>query len=416
MHKILIIEDNPNIRASVADVLEFHHFEVVEACNGEEGFNIAKIEIPDLVLCDVLMPRLNGWQTYDKFKTLEELKFIPFVFTTALSRIEDMRKGMTLGADDYITKPFDNHDLINTVKRLLAKNESIQKHLIAKNEGVMLTSLHAKELQLQEFAESLERAKIVQEATLPSIEYLTKLFNQMALIYIPKDIVSGDFYWAKKIDDIKYVAIADCTGHGIPGALMTMACTNMLNFIVQSSEHDSPHKILSKANQLVVDFLHSKETKLQDGMDITLCAIDEQKQQIRYVGAQRPLFLMSKKEVLDGVEPSDYISYPTPEKEFIHKVKGGRYSIGGNYADFQLNQHTIRYQKGDVLYLCSDGVTDQFGGEKGKKFNTKRLIDLLSKVKNLTMENQQRVLNCVFEEWKGDNEQVDDVTFMGIQL
>ncbi|MEO9531572.1 MAG: response regulator [Crocinitomicaceae bacterium] len=416
MSKILIIEDNPDIRASVADVLEFHHYDVYQACNGEEGFELAKNEKPDLVLCDVLMPKLNGWQTFDKFKSVEELKFIPFVFTTALSRIEDMRKGMTLGAEDYITKPFDNYDLINTVKRLLDKHNALQDHVIASNEASSLTSLQAKELQLQEFSESLERAKIVQQATLPSIPYLENLFNPFALMYLPKDTVSGDFYWAKKMGDIKLIAIADCTGHGIPGALMTMACTNMLNFIVQSPEFNTPKSILTKANQLVVDFLHSEANQLQDGMDISLCAIDSKNKKIHYVGAQRPLFIMSENDKVDGLNPGEFVSYETPDNSFIHKIKGGRYSIGVYYDDFELTEHVINYSEGDVVYMFSDGITDQFGGVKGKKFNTKRLIELLTKVKDLSMENQQRVLNCVFEEWKGDNEQIDDVTLIGIKL
>lgn len=417
MSKILVIEDNADIRNTVIDVLTFNDFEVVQAEDGIRGFEVAKNELPDLVLCDVLMPRQNGWETLEKFRSTSEFKHTPFVFTTALSRMDDMRKGMGLGADDYITKPFDNHDLVNTIRRLLLKRAHLESSLKNSHQSSLQFSLQSLELQMKEFGDSLERARIVQQATLPTIATLEKLFDPFLLMYAPKDTVSGDFYWANKVGDTKIVAVADCTGHGIPGALMTMACTNMLNFIVNSGEFDSPKKILEKANQLVLDFLHSETSHIQDGMDISMCAINSKEKTLHYVGAQRPLFLLSKSNEIEGLDKDKYTSYKVENKEHhIHKIKGGRFSIGSDHDSFEVVEHQFNYNEGDTIYLSSDGLTDQFGGDKGKKFNTKRLIELLKKMNMVPISNQQRVINSVFEEWKGDNEQVDDVTLMGIQL
>lgn len=417
MSKILVIEDNADIRNTVIDVLTFNDFEVVQAEDGIKGFEVAKNESPDLVLCDVLMPRQNGWETLEKFRSTNQFKHIPFVFTTALSRMDDMRKGMGLGADDYITKPFDNQDLVNTIRRLLLKRAHLESSLKDNHQSNLQFTLQSLELQMKEFGDSLERARIVQQATLPTIATLEKLFDPFLLMYAPKDTVSGDFYWANKIGDTKIVAVADCTGHGIPGALMTMACTNMLNFIVNSGEFDSPKRILEKANQMVLEFLHSKTSHIQDGMDISMCAINTKEKTLHYVGAQRPLFFLSKSDEIEGLEKEKYVSYKVENKEhYIHKIKGGRYSIGSDHESFEVEEHQFKFNEGDTIYLSSDGLTDQFGGDKGKKFNTKRLIALLKKMNMVPISNQQRVINSVFEEWKGDNEQVDDVTLMGIQL
>jgi len=270
--------------------------------------------------------------------------------------------------------------------------------------------------QFKNFEDSLERAKLVQEATLPSRNTLDSILNDYMLFYQPREIISGDFYWVKEVDGKVFVAVADCTGHGVPAALMTMACINMLNFIQSTNNGIKAGEMVIKAHKLILDFLQEDDNDIHDGMDIGLCIIDREEMKINYIGAQRPLFFVS--EAKEVARNSDYAvsTYGVANDRFLHKFKGGIQSLGSDNFNENLFEHEFNFAEGDILYLYTDGLTDQFGGVDGKKFKTRRLIELIDAIHAIELNEQERVVEAFFSEWKGDNEQVDDVTLLGIKL
>lgn len=416
MPKVLVIEDNYEIRLSVCEILTHHNYTVCEAEDGEMGITVLNQEHPDVVLCDVMMPNKDGWQTLEYIRTSSQFKNVPFIFTTAMSNTKDMRKGMMLGADDYITKPFYSNDLLGSIQAVLNKRKQLLEEMQAEIRHQDSVDPNSFKNQFKNFEDSLERAKLVQEATLPSRNTLDSILNDYMLFYQPREIISGDFYWVKEVDGKVFVAVADCTGHGVPAALMTMACINMLNFIQSTNNGIKAGEMVIKAHKLILDFLQEDDNDIHDGMDIGLCVIDREEMKINYIGAQRPLFFVS--EAKEVAWNSDYAvsTYGLANDRFLHKFKGGIQSLGSDNFNENLFEHEFNFAEGDILYLYTDGLTDQFGGVDGKKFKTRRLIDLIDAIHAIELNEQERVVEAFFSEWKGDNEQVDDVTLLGIKL
>ena len=231
MRNILVIEDDTALQETICNLLELHAYQVEKASNGIEGLEIAKNKQLDLVICDINMPLMNGYETVKKFRELEQNIFIPFVFLSALSSMENLRAGMDLGADDFMAKPFENHILIKLIERLLNKYSGIKK----REQGLRdVLENYKDEIRLKwiDYKDSMERAKMVQNAILPHPSELKNLFNEYGLFYAPKEIISGDFYWAKEVNGKKLIAVGDCTGHGVPAALMMMVCSNMMSICV----------------------------------------------------------------------------------------------------------------------------------------------------------------------------------------
>lgn len=416
MPKVLVIEDNLEIRNSVCEILELNNFNVCEAEDGDMGISMLDSERPDVILCDVMMPNRDGWQTLEFVRTSSEYKNLPFIFTTAMSNTRDMRKGMMMGADDYITKPFYSNDLLNSIQTVLDKRKNLLDEMKSKIQHEDSVDPLSYKNQYKDFEDSLERAKLVQEATLPSAETLDRILKDYMLFYQPRDIISGDFYWVKEINGNPFVAVADCTGHGVPAALMTMACINMLNFIQASNPNVKPAEMLLKAHQLILDFLQEDDNDITDGMDIGLCMIDQTQKKINYIGAQRPLLMVSNEAEIQSDSAFLNSVYAISGNKYLHRFKGGIQSLGSERFDSNVYEHQLNFEKGDTLYLYTDGITDQFGGVEGKKFKTRRLIDMVDDIHQLGMNDQKKMVKSFFEEWKGTNEQIDDVTLLGIKL
>ncbi|NNM94369.1 MAG: SpoIIE family protein phosphatase [Bacteroidia bacterium] len=244
--------------------------------------------------------------------------------------------------------------------------------------------------------ESLRYALSLQNALIQGNQLIGKVFPESFILHLPKEIVSGDFCWAEQVNDTLYVAAADCTGHGVPGALMTMVCSSLLSRAVKEFELTSPGKILDKARELLLNHFGMTEQSVNDGMDISLCAINTKTLALEWSGANNNLLYFHKKT--------------------IHEVQADKQPVGqfDNYAPFAT--HTLQLAKGDIIYLYSDGYADQFGGDKGKKLMYKRFIETIGKTTNLSMFGQQNRLAKAFEQWKGNQEQVDDVLIIGIRV
>lgn len=248
--------------------------------------------------------------------------------------------------------------------------------------------------------DSIKYAERIQEAILPSDETLYAEFKEAFVLYKPRDIVSGDFYWYEKVGDFFLMACADCTGHGVPGAFMSMIGTTLLNKILEEDEVTTCETALTKLDlelQKTLQQSHDEGASIMDGMDIALIGVNLKDMVCHYSGAFRPLYLLRNNEIV--------------------VYKGNRCSIGGGFNQIKVFKgEQIQLQSGDQLYMFTDGVTDQFGGEKNKKFKRERLKQLLIEINSQPMVKQAKAINTAFENWRGLNEQIDDVLITGIKI
>lgn len=275
------------------------------------------------------------------------------------------------------------------------KVESINKEVIQQK-----TIIEHKNIEI---TDSIKYAKNIQEALLPSLNEIDKLFANSFVLYMPKDIVSGDFYWFAKNGNTRFIAAVDCTGHGVPGAFMSIVGNTLLNEIVNEKKITVPGDILLELHKGVKIALNQNamEFERRDGMDITLCAFTDGSNEVQYAGANRPLWIYRKDRNYE-----------------LEIIKATKFPIGGlELEEARVYQnHTVQLNNGDCLYLFSDGYADQFGGPKGKKFMLTNLQKVLLENIEHPMEVQKQKLMEAFMDWKSDAEQIDDVLVIGIRI
>ena len=250
--------------------------------------------------------------------------------------------------------------------------------------------------------DSIRYAKRIQNAILPTDNYVKKLLPNSFILYRPKDIVSGDFYWMTKKEDLVIFAAVDCTGHGVPGAFMSIVGNNQLNYAIEIKKARNANTILDSLNEGVVETLREKGSEsanaVKDGMDLALCIIDFKNLKLQFAGANNPLCLVRDNEMI--------------------QIKGNKQPIGSNYGKElpKFTNHEMDLQKGDVLYIFSDGYPDQFGGHDGRKFMVKKFRELLLQIHHNPIEEQEKILDDRLEEWRGKEEQVDDIIIIGVKI
>jgi len=264
---------------------------------------------------------------------------------------------------------------------------------------------------------SINYAQKIQEAILPQQEELKSLLNEYFVYYQPRDIISGDFYWSSRKDNLVFIAAADCTGHGVPGALMSMLGNSFLNEIVNENGVYEPTAILDLLRTKVIQTLRQKDNNSKDGMDISLCVIDNLKKEISFAGAYNPAYITTKALVNVNSELDIYSNKSFDDRVLI-TMHADRFPVGilEGKSNEKFTRKIYKYNQGDCLYLFSDGLSDQFGGEHGKKFRSKQLKDLLLQIFHEDMQQQRKSISNSFLAWKGDLDQVDDVLLVGIKL
>ncbi len=244
--------------------------------------------------------------------------------------------------------------------------------------------------------DSINYAKRIQTAMLPKDQDVKKNLPDSFIIYKPKDIVAGDFYWLEKKKGWLLIAVADCTGHGVPGALVSIVCKNGLSRSVRELNEADPGHILNTTREIVIQEFKKSNDKVVDGMDIALCAI--KKNRLKYAGAYNPLWIIRKGE--NKIEEHKACKQPIGKFDYSNDFK----------------THDIMLNKGDVFYIFSDGYAGQFGGKDDKKFKTKNFKKLLLSIHKEPMETQKNIIDKTFEEWKKDQTQLDDVCIIGVRL
>lgn len=259
------------------------------------------------------------------------------------------------------------------------------------------------ELEIQnknkKITESINYAKRIQTAILPNNRVISKALPDSFILYKPRDVVSGDFPWFVQVKDEIFIAAVDCTGHGVPGALLSLIGYFLLNDIVRSRKITEPGVILDMLDEGVTTTLRQDEdATTKDGMDIALCKINMHTREVEYAGAHRPLYIMR-----DGV---------------MEEVKGNKFPIGGGIFKNQTNFTNTKLQlgKGDSIYFSSDGFPDQFGGPEGRKFGPKRVREIIERVHKQSMKEAMTAFDHEWETWRGDQKQTDDVLLIGIKF
>ncbi len=268
------------------------------------------------------------------------------------------------------------------------KNNAYQKALrAAKNET---------DTKNLEITQSINYAKRIQSAIMPDDKKIRGAFANSFVFYRPKDIVAGDFYWMVQIEKYTFIAVADCTGHGVPGAMVSVACSSALNRSVKEFGLREPAKILDKCREIVIETFEEGKETVYDGMDIALCRIESGSSTLQYAGAHNSLYMVKNK--------------------VLQEVKADKQPVARFFKTEPFTNHQLDYSARDSIYLFSDGFPDQFGGPKKKKFMYKKFKDLIEKNADRSPQDQHDIMVSTFDSWKGDSEQIDDVCLIGIRL
>jgi len=321
---------------------------------------------------------------------------------TGLKETTDFAHEIGQSNFDYEYQPLSDEDVLGhallKMKDELAETERILEEKVqARTEEVVKQKAEIEELYTDVTA-SIRYAKRLQDSILPPEKLIKKYFPSSFVFFKPKDIVSGDFYWIGKQKDEFMFAAVDCTGHGVPGAFMSLVGANGLDSAFSEQKTPTPGTMLDGLNKYANNSLNkSTDDSIRDGMDITLCSLNLKKMQLKFAGANNPLYLIRDGEL---------------EVFKTNKFAIGSFSEGdNNYETFEL-----KLKKGDKIYAFSDGYPDQFGGERGKKFLYKKFKELLVDTMKESMEDQKRKLEDKLYQWMGSYEQVDDIVIFGVEI
>ncbi|MFT7612617.1 MAG: serine phosphatase RsbU (regulator of sigma subunit) [Parvicellaceae bacterium] len=307
------------------------------------------------------------------------------------------------------------------IRRVKKQNERLEEIIVERTAEVVAQKEEIEEQkelvdeQNRDILDSIKYAERIQGAILPPQKSIRSTFKDSFVLFKPKDIVSGDFYWMEVIDDQVYFAAVDCTGHGVPGAMVSVVGNNGLNRCVKEFGLKNPAKILDKLTQLVEETFEKSEDQVRDGMDIGLCKVDIKTRTVEFAGANNPMWIISDNPKF----AANYEALSTGmslDETTLFEVKPDKQPIG-NYEDRKpYTNHTVQLFENDRVYLFSDGYPDQFGGPKGKKFKYKPFKKLMLSTFGMKMSAQHNMLDSEFEKWRADYEQVDDVCIFGIEL
>ena len=269
---------------------------------------------------------------------------------------------------------------------LTVKNEEIshQKQIIEEKNRDIVSSIHY--------------AKRLQDAILPGIKVIQSYLPKTFVYYRPKDVVAGDFYWMEKVDDIVYLAAADCTGHGVPGAMVSFVCSNALSKALVEEGVKDVGQLLDRTRELVINRFGKSDHQIKDGMDISLIAINLKDMSAQWAGANNPLWIIRS------------------DSDEVEEIKANKQPVGKYAQNKPFNTHSVQFNEGDSCYMFSDGFPDQFGGKKGKKYKSKAFKRFLVSIQSKEMKAQEKALNKEFDRWKADMEQIDDLVVIGVRF
>lgn len=382
-------------------------YKVYLATSGQEGLEIMEKHPVNLVITDQRMPKMTGIEFLEKIipKYPECIRMVLTGYSDVEAIIQAINKGRVYR---YITKPWGKDDLRITIEQALETfnlkqqnrklfqdiqeaNLTLEKKVIERTEKI--------ESQRREITDSIQYASRIQSALLPPKEELDMLLPSYFILSKPRNIVSGDYYWLAHKKNKVVVAVADCTGHGVPGAFMSILGLAYLNEILNQTASLRANEILNQLRRQIIKSLHQtgKTDEARDGMEIALCVVDFKQKKLQYSGAFRPLYLI--------------------RENVLRELKGDNMPIG-LYDDQEsaFRNEELMFKENDIIYMFSDGYVDQLGGPNRKTFKSRKFKQLLIDIHQKPLAEQKRVLEEEYEKWRRNIEQIDDITVMGIRF
>ena len=343
----------------------------------------------DLILLDIMMPQMDGFEVCKILKNDKKTRGIPVIFLTAKTDTESIVRAFSTGGVDYITKPFNKEELLARVYTQIK---------IRKANNIIKNNLEEIENKNRQIINSINYARHIQSGVIGMSQDLSVWFPDSFSFSLPKNIVGGDFTWSTKIADRTLLGVFDCTGHGVPGAFISLLYYIFLNDAVKYKGINEPHLILDSLRESVIEILgqKGKTGEVHDGMDGTIISYDKQGEFINFAGAFNGIYLIT-----EGI---------------IHEYKGDKMPVSYHDKMKNFTMQKISVKKGDVIYLFTDGYPDQFGGTGRKKMGTKRFREILLSHYREPMRTQKKILLDSFSRWKDKEEQTDDVTVVGIRF
>jgi CheY-like chemotaxis protein len=400
---ILIVDDEP-INVLLLESLLKIKYETSSAENGLEAYNKIVESPPDIVLLDILMPYMDGFETLEKIKTNKNLANIIVIMITAKVEKDDVKKAMLLGADDYIKKPIDATELYTKIDlhaRLKKSQEQIMEYQVYAN-------IH----------ESMISAQRIQQALLPDKQHFSRLFPNSFFLFKPRDMIGGDFFFVSQKLNKKFICLSDSTGHGVPAAMISILIYMELSWIVDKSNITDPIQV---ANNLKAELLNhlgqSSDTYASsNGLDAIFSEYDEQNHLLKFVGAGRPIIIVRKGLNYIEINGQQVNSIMNSEDYFLFYIRGDFVTLDLESTTNTLTNHNIQLIKEDTVYFYSDGITDQFGGSEEKKFSKRKLMELILECQGKSLKSQKLTLYKELDKWTQNHEQTDDIVFLGIQF
>ena len=400
--KILIVDDQ-QINLFLLEELLSDRYQTFTALSGQKALQIALSERPDLVLLDIMMPEMDGYEVLRHIRQNPLIKNTIVIMVTAKVDKEAIKSAFMLGADDYLKKPIDATDLftkLNVHQQILHKNKEIAQFQVYAN-----------------IYNSMALAQQIQNALLPDKAYFNQIFPKSFRLFMPKDLVSGDFYYITQQGNQKFISVIDCIGHGVPAAMLTMITFMALSNFVSYNQITQP-SIVAKQIQAEIATLFSKSNDIYtitNGLEATFCELDSSTNILNFCGAHRPMVILRNKNTLvindQVIDASDSF-----ENWNLFFLKGDGFNIHSDANTCIFTNYKIELELGDRIYLFTDGYTDQMGGGNHKRLSKKEFLSYLLRIQKDSIESQKVELYNNFMRWMGTLEQTDDVLIIGIEI
>jgi len=386
---VLIVDDNPKNLQILGNYLLKEGFNVEFALDGNSALDWIERTEFDIILLDIVMPGMNGLEVCRIIKNDPVKHKIPVIFLSAAVDTESILDGFDIGAVDYIIKPFNQKELIARVRTQIEIKRSRDK--ISKN-------LKEIEYKNKLITYSIKYAQKIQTSLMKKSQNGSDFFTDFFCLILPKDIVSGDFYWLHKTDNKFLVGVFDCSGHGIPGAFMSILGVTLLNETVIREKITDPNLILNRLREKVIEALGQKGTfsEVRDGMDGSVISYDLLSRNLVYSGSYNPMYLIRDNKIIE--------------------FKGDKMPLSYHLKMDDFSTQEMVTKPDDLIYLFTDGYKDQFGGPYLKKFRSAQFKEALLKNHKEPLNVQKHILHETYIKWRGQEEQVDDITVLGLKL
>ena len=386
---VLVVDDNPKNLQVLGGMLVNEGIGVEFALNGRAAISWLDNKDFDLILLDIMMPDMDGYEVCAEIKKNPATADIPIIFITAKTDSESIIKGFETGGVDYVTKPFIPKELIVRVRSQINIKKSKEK---------IVSYLKVIEQNNKNIRDSIKYARNIQNAVLNTSSTKMGKYPENFILYLPKDIVSGDFFWYCDLKDKFILAVMDSTGHGVPGAFMSILGTTLLNDIVLHEKISRPDAIMEHLKTRLMDTLGQTagNITIRDSIEGGVIVYDKENKTIQFSGSFNPLILIHDKT--------------------LTKIKADRIPIGFYELENNFTLQSVDIKKGDTIYLFSDGYVDQFGGPEARKLMIGRFMELLVNVNEFKMDIQKSILKEFISDWRGDAEQTDDILVVGMKF